>query len=122
MWIDLAWVAAGGSVGAAARFLLSAAVPAGNDFPVATLAVNVAGSLGIGLAWGAWAHLPWFQEWGRAFLAVGILGGFTTFSAFSLETLTLLHSNRIALAALYVATSLAGCLTAAWLGIRLAAE
>ena len=122
MWANLAWVAAGGALGAGARYLLSVSTQADNGFPAATLAVNIAGSLGMGLAWGAWANLPWFQEWGRAFLAVGILGGFTTFSAFSLETLTLLHSDRFALAAIYVASSLAGCLAAVWLGYRLTAE
>ena len=122
MWINLAWVAVGGAIGAVSRYLLSVAVHSGNDFPAATLAINIAGSLGIGLAWGAWAHQPWFQEWGRAFLAIGILGGFTTFSAFSLEALTLLHTDRFALAAIYVASSLAGCLTAVWLGYRLAVE
>ncbi len=122
MWIDLAWVAAGGALGAAARFLVSVAVQTGNDFPTATLAINIAGSLGIGLAWGAWAHLPWFQEWGRAFVAIGILGGFTTFSAFSLEALTLMQTDRPALAGVYVASTLGGCLAAVWLGYRLAVE
>ncbi|MDE0065064.1 MAG: fluoride efflux transporter CrcB [Gammaproteobacteria bacterium] len=120
MLVNLAWVAAGGALGAAARYLVSVAVHTPQGFPAATLAVNVAGSLAIGVAWGAWAHLPWFQEWGRAFLAIGILGGFTTFSAFSLEALTLLHTDRFALAAIYVASSLAGCLMAVWLGYGLA--
>ena len=120
MSVSLAWVAAGGALGAVARYLLSVTVHTESEFPTATLAINVAGSLGIGLAWGAWAHLPWFQEWGRAFLAIGILGGFTTFSAFSLESLTLLHTDRFAQAALYVVSSLGGCLTAVWLGYRLA--
>ena len=122
MWVNLAWVAAGGALGAAARYLVSVAVHTGHDFPAATLAINIAGSLGIGLAWGAWAHLPWFQEWGRAFLGIGVLGGFTTFSAFSLETLTLVHTDRFAPAAIYVASSLAGCLAAVWFGYRLAVE
>lgn len=122
MWVNLLYVAAGGALGASARYLVSVAVHTGNDFPAATLAVNIAGSLAIGLAWGAWAHLPWFQEWGRAFLTIGILGGFTTFSAFSLETLTLLHTDRFTLAVAYVASSLAGCLTAVWLGYRLAVQ
>ena len=122
MWVSLAWVAAGGAIGAVSRYVLSVALHTDSDFPAATLAINIAGSLGIGLAWGAWAHLPWFQDWGRAFLAIGILGGFTTFSAFSLEALTLLHTDRFALAAIYVASSLAGCLIAVWLGYRLAVE
>lgn len=122
MWVNLAWVAAGGALGAVSRYLLSVAMHTGSDFPAATLAINIAGSFGIGLAWGAWAHLPWFVEWGRAFLAIGMLGGFTTFSAFSLETLTLLHTEKLVLAAVYVASSLAGCLAAVWLGYRLAVD
>lgn len=122
MSISLAWVAAGGALGAVLRHLLSGLLRAEGEFPAATLAINVAGSLGIGLAWGAWAQSPWFQEWGRAFLAVGILGGFTTFSAFSLETLNLLHGGRAGAAALYVAASLGGCLTAVWLGYWLASD
>lgn len=120
MYANLAWVAAGGALGAVLRYLLSGLLRTENEFPVATLAINIAGSLGIGLAWGAWGHLPWFQEWGRAFLAIGILGGFTTFSAFSMEVLTLMQSHRPGTAALYVALSLAGCLTAVWFGYRLA--
>lgn len=117
----LLWVAAGGALGAAARYLASMALHGQGDFPWATLAVNAAGSLCIGLAWGAWSQLPWFQEWGRPFLVAGLLGGFTTFSAFSLEALALLHSGRIALAAIYSLASLAGCLAAAGLGHRMAA-
>ena len=117
----LLWVAAGGSLGAAARYLVSTALHGEGGFPWATLLVNAAGSLCIGFAWGAWAQQPWFQEWGRAFLAVGLLGGFTTFSAFSLEALTLAHSGRIALAAAYVLLSLVLCLAAAALGCRLGA-
>ena len=118
MTINLAWVAAGGALGAVARYLLSGLLRTDGEFPAATLTVNIAGSLGIGLAWGAWAHQPWFQDWGRAFLAVGLLGGFTTFSAFSLEALTLMHTHRIGAAAIYVMATLAGCLTAVWLGYR----
>ena len=116
---NLAWVAAGGALGAAMRYLLSALLNTGAVFPTATLTVNIAGSLAIGLAWGAWGTAPWFQEWGRAFLAVGLLGGFTTFSAFSLEVLTLVQAQRMVLAGLYVASSLAGCFAAVWLGYRL---
>ena len=119
MSLNLAWVAAGGALGAVMRYLLSGLLRTDGEFPAATLAINVAGSLGIGLAWGAWAHLHWFHEWGRAFLAVGLLGGFTTFSAFSLEALTLVHADRIGAAAIYVIATLAGCLTAVWLGYRL---
>ena len=57
----LLWVAAGGALGAAARYLVSLAFHGEGGFPWATLLVNAAGSLCIGFAWGAWAQLPWFQ-------------------------------------------------------------
>ena len=113
-------VALGGGLGAVARYLVSVALAGGDGFPWGTLAANLAGCFGIGLAWASWSQLGWFQEWGRAFLLVGVLGGFTTFSAFSLEALLLVASERFGAAALYVGLSLVGCLGMAWLGQRLA--
>ncbi|MYH15751.1 MAG: fluoride efflux transporter CrcB [Gammaproteobacteria bacterium] len=115
-------VALGGALGAVARYLVSVAVSSapgvGVGFPWATLTINLTGSLGIGLAWGSWSHLPWFQDWGRAFLVVGVLGGFTTFSAFSLEGLMLINAGRWSAAVAYAMASVIGCLFAAWLGQR----
>ena len=116
----LLYVALGGALGAVGRYLASALMPSAGAFPWATLGVNLAGCLGIGLAWGAWSHLQWFQEWGRALLVVGVLGGFTTFSAFSLETLQFIAAQRWGLAGAYAASSLLGCVLAVWLGSRLA--
>jgi len=115
-----AWAAVGlgGALGAMARFALSAAIGAHHVFPWATLAINIAGSFAIGLVWGAYGTAEWFQQWGRLFLVVGLLGGFTTFSAFSLETLNLLQGARYAIAAGYVAASVAACLVAVLLGER----
>ncbi len=113
-------VASGGALGAVARYLISIALAGGDGFPWATLAANLLGCLAIGLAWASWAQLGWFQQWGRAFLVVGVLGGFTTFSAFSLETLLLVAADRFAAAAIYSGLSLAGCLGMTWLGHRLA--
>lgn len=117
--MPLVWVAAGGALGASARYLVSTWMQTQDQFPWSTLTINIAGSLCIGLAWGSWSHLAWFQDWGRAFLVVGLLGGFTTFSAFSLETLALLQLNKVGGAFGYVLASVAGCLLAAWLGQRL---
>ena len=118
----VAAVALGGALGAVARYLVSVAVSSvpglGAGFPWATLTINLTGSLGIGLAWGSWSHLPWFQDWGRAFLVVGVLGGFTTFSAFSLEGLMLINGGRWSAAIGYAMASVVGCLLAAWLGQR----
>jgi CrcB protein len=112
-------VAIGGALGALARFAVSTALFVPGQFPWATLAINIAGSFGIGLLWGMGQQQPWFGQWGRYLLVVGLLGGFTTFSAFSLETMGLVEGGRVSSAAGYVAASLLGCVAAAWIGQRL---
>jgi CrcB protein len=108
-------VALGGAAGAVARFLVSLAAMAalGAAFPWGTLAVNVAGSAAIGVAAGAGLEGP-----ARLLLVTGFLGGFTTFSAFSLETGTL-FARSAPLAVLYVAASVALGLGAFGLGLWL---
>ena len=91
----------------------------GGAFPVGTLAVNVLGCLLMGLVVGAFAyrgHLP--QEM-RLFLTTGILGGFTTFSAFSLEAALLWERGETGLAALYVGASVVLSLAAVAAGLAL---
>lgn len=116
------FVALGGAVGAAGRFLLTTALFVPGQFPWPTLAINVAGSLGIGLIWGFGAQQAWFEAWGRYFLVVGVLGGFTTFSAFSLETVSLVENSRFLAAFAYAALSLTVCVAAAWFGQLLATD
>ncbi|MBR0654212.1 CrcB family protein [Plastoroseomonas arctica] len=101
-------VALGGALGSVARYLLTLASIAqfGVAFPWGTLAINVLGSALIGVV----AGLGIGGEW-RLFLVTGVLGGFTTFSAFSLET-GLLWERSPALAAAYVAASLVFALAA----------
>lgn len=113
------WVAIGGAAGASARFALSTLFFIPGQFPWPTLVINIAGSLGIGLLWGLYGQHAWFESWGRYLLVVGFLGGFTTFSAFSLETVGLVEGGRTGAAAGYVTASLIGCVVAAWLGQRL---
>ena len=113
------WVALGGALGASGRFLLSTVFFVPGQFPWPTLVINIAGSLGIGLLWGLYAQHGWFETWGRYLLVVGFLGGFTTFSAFSLETVGLVEGGRLAAAVVYVGASFTGCIAAAWLGQRL---
>jgi CrcB protein len=89
---QLLLVAAGGALGSAARFLMAGAAHGllpGVLFPVGTLAVNVAGSLVIGLLGGLAEGRQFLVPELRLFLFTGILGGFTTFSAFAFETLGL---------------------------------
>ena len=118
---SLLFVALGGALGAVTRYwvgLLSlnlATQSSGTVFPWATLSINIAGSFAIGLLWNLFAEASWFQEWGRALIVVGLLGGFTTFSAFSLETLMLFDNNKWQ-AAIYVLASVSGCLGAVAIG------
>ncbi|MDH7454553.1 fluoride efflux transporter CrcB [Luteimonas composti] len=121
----LALVAAGGAAGSLARYLLSAWTmqpPAAQKFPLGTLLVNLAGCLGAGLLAGlAERQAGWLDEELRLLLFVGVLGGFTTFSAFGLETVQLLRRGEWLLAGGYVGASVLLGLGLIALGIRLAA-
>lgn len=114
------WVALGGALGALGRFAISTWLFMPGRFPWATLAINIAGSFAIGLLWGLGQQQAWFDNWGRYLLVVGVLGGFTTFSAFSLETAALMESGRHAQALTYVLASVVACVLMALLGQRLA--
>jgi len=111
------YVAMGGAVGACLRYAMSLWL-GGGLLPWATLATNITGSFVIGLVWGLCAGDEWFQNWGRLVLVVGLLGGFTTFSAFSLETIQLLEGGRVVPLLAYVSSTLFGCIAAVWLGLR----
>lgn len=114
------WIAIGSALGGVGRFALNGFVSErlGGAFPWGTLLINVTGSLAIGFfytltsAGGRWV----VAEEGRIFFMVGICGGFTTFSAFSLQTLNLFRSGDWLRAGGYVAASVAFCLLAVWLG------
>ncbi len=122
MFSTLCWIAAGGAVGAVARFgVVSGADRLGLAFPWGTLLVNVAGSFLIGLAFGLLAHHARFDDLIRPFFVVGVLGAFTTFSAFSMETVLLLNDARWLPALAYIAASVLVCVVAAWAGQRLGA-
>lgn len=117
-------MAAGGAVGAVSRYGLYHLVHAvlGRGFPYGTLAVNVLGSLLMGFLY-VWLfdRLNVGPLW-RAFLVIGCLGSFTTFSAFSLETLNLVQDGQGGKAMLNIVLSVGVCIAAAWLGTIVARQ
>ena len=119
------WIALGGALGSLARFYLSEAVGllAGPAFPWGTLLVNVSGSFVIGVvAGGGGEHGRWIESaFARQFVMVGVCGGYTTFSAFSLQTVGLIETGEIGRAGAYVLASVALCLLATWAGYAAAA-
>jgi CrcB protein len=118
------FVALGGALGSVSRFWLSgvAARHFGETFPWGTLIVNVTGSFAIGFF--AALTAPdgrWFVSPGlRNFFMAGLLGGYTTFSSFSLQTLNLAENGEYGRATGNALASMAGCLVAVWLGHVLA--
>jgi len=122
MWGNLFAVAAGGAIGAVMRYGVGNVLAARAGFPLATLAVNVTGCLLFGfLALWMSERLPMAVEL-RAFLLVGVLGAFTTFSAFSGETLLLLQQGDATRALVNVFANVALCLLAAAAGFWLARQ
>lgn len=115
-------VGIGGALGAMARYGTGVLVGQlwRHQFPLATLLINIVGSLLMGLLVGWLARaLPPAQEEIRLFVAVGILGGYTTFSAFSLETMVLIERGELFQAALYVLLSVIVSVAALWAGLAL---
>lgn len=115
------WVAAGGALGSAARYLVNVAAGRllGPEFPWGTLTVNVAGSFVMGLLITLMALKMQVSQEVRAFLTTGILGGFTTFSAFSLDFAALVERREAGLAALYAIVSVGLSLAAIFAGLKL---
>ena len=119
------WVGLGGALGSMARYGISQAWPTvPGRWPVATLTANLLGCLMIGVLWGLQQKIEWMTPDVRAFLIVGILGGFTTFSAFSVESMQMWREGNALWALAYVAVSvgaglmltLLGAKAAQWLG------
>jgi fluoride exporter len=122
----MVWVAiaVGGGIGAMARHALNGAVTMrlGSGFPAGIFIVNVLGCLAIGLLAGVIAaSRVQIGELTRTFLVVGVLGGFTTFSSFGLDTYTLLRGGQTALAMVNGLGQLIAGLCAVWLGFALGA-
>ncbi len=118
MWMA---VGLGGSLGAIGRYYMSGYVMrmAGSSFPWGTLAVNVVGALAMGFLVEALALKFSLSPVWRAFLTVGLLGGFTTFSAFSLEVVLLMERNAHGQAAIYALASVILSVGALFAGLYL---
>lgn len=115
--LHLALVFVGAGCGGVARYLLATAAqarygPALTGLPVGTLVVNLLGSTAIGAVAALWGG----HQWVRLLVIAGFLGGFTTFSTFSRETVELVEAGRPGAAALSAGASLTGCLLGAWGG------
>lgn len=116
-----ACVAFGGAIGALLRFAINTAFLARGltAFPWATFAINLSGSLAIGIVLGLAETRAGLNPYARLFLATGVLGGYTTFSAFAFETLALGRDGMVLPAALYAGGSLVLGVAAAYAGMVL---
>lgn len=112
-------VMAGGALGAGARFLLGrwTLQQFGPAFPWGTLAANLLGGLAMGVLVGWMARHGHGGEGWRLFLGVGLLGGFTTFSAFSLEAVNMIERGAVGMAAFYAFASVVGAVGALFAGL-----
>ena len=116
---NIIYIAAGGATGALLRYWMSKGVYAllGGNFPYGTLAVNVTGSLSMGLLYILlFERMDVSIEW-RAGLMIGLLGAFTTFSTFSIETLNLIEAGEQLKAGMNILLSLSLCIIGCWVGM-----
>jgi len=123
--LEYFYVSLGGALGTAGRYWLSTfiALRAGSTFPLGTLVINVSGSFIIGLFFALTqpdGRFPLVNPTFRQFFLIGICGGYTTFSSFSLQTLTLAQGGEWLRAGLNIIGSVVLCLLGVWLGQLLA--
>jgi CrcB protein len=120
-WDLLAVIAAGGALGSLARWSLSEAIPrTPSQLPVATWLANATGALVLGALMVFIADVWPPQRYLRPFLGVGVLGGYTTFSTYMLDTRTLIAEGRLATALAYLFGTLLTGLVAVWAGVLIA--
>ena len=119
--ITLAWIAVGGALGSTMRFALSTAVlrMSGSLFPFGTFVVNLVGCVAFGAIVGAAEHRVVLAPDARAFLLVGIMGGFTTFSSYAYESLALLQDGQLAAASVNIVGQVVAGLAGLWLAFAL---
>jgi fluoride exporter len=123
--MTMLWIAIGGALGSLGRYWVSETLALlwGPQFPWGTVLVNVSGSFVIGfVAGGGGAHGRWIDSaFARQFVMIGLCGGYTTFSAFSLQTVAMLQAGDVGRAGLNVVGSVSLCLLATWAGFAAAA-
>lgn len=108
------WIGLGGAIGSIFRYTLSL-LPIKSSFPILTLITNLLGAFIIGVVVGLFEK-QYLSSQIHLFLKTGLCGGFTTFSTFSLETLTLLENDMIFIAIVYALISVVGCIMGVYLG------
>lgn len=115
------YIAIGGALGSMARYFMQSAIGryAGLDFPYGTLIVNITGSvlMGIFIGWLARVDQGHAQNL-RLFVAIGVLGGYTTFSSFSLDAITLMEEGKLSAMAVYVLSSVVISVAGLYAGLR----
>jgi CrcB protein len=116
LWKQILLVALGGSAGSVARFLCNKFISNSSAFPTVTLIINISGCLLIGILYGISTRQNYFTPELRLLLMTGFCGGFTTFSAFTLEGMTLIQQQRVLLFLLYFAASVVIGLAATFFG------
>lgn len=121
MWQTYLAVMGGGAVGVGARMFLSGWITGryGHDFPWGTMVVNIAGCFLIGLLAGFSGPGSAVPPILRQVLAIGVLGGFTTYSSFSLQTISLVANGQVLFAVANAVATLVFCLLGTWAGLAL---
>ena len=104
---DIMIVAAGGAIGAVSRFMVQQCALAPHEKYVHTLGVNIPGCMARGIVWALLMHFN-APQWVHRLLIAGFLGGYTTFSAFALDSMQLIQSGRFVTALTYVLFSVCG--------------
>ncbi|MFV0515868.1 MAG: fluoride efflux transporter CrcB [Aminipila sp.] len=117
--INFLIVGAGGFIGASLRYglgLVSKLCPLGTSYPIGTFLANIIGAFCIGMAFEFFSKMGSMGSSLQLFVMVGVLGGFTTFSSFSLETINLISEGKILIAATYAVASMIICFIGVFLG------
>jgi CrcB protein len=111
-------IGGGGFIGSNLRYWLGGVVQSrlGSTFPWQTMIINVAGSIAIGLFLGLFFGLRWNDSW-RLFIAIGVLGGYTTYSSFAYEAITLIGNKEYGWALFYIQGTALLTIFGAWIGL-----